>query len=156
MSGNKNPGAKVSKDAIVAYIKLQIGAGSANPSPPVGPALGQHKVNIMEFCKQFNAATQGMEKGMPLPVVISVKGDSSFTFKLKTPPASWFIKKHLGLQSGSSKPNTDKVGKISRAQLAEIAKAKNPDLTAASEEAAIRPIAGTARSMGVDADMGDK
>ena len=156
MSGNKAGAPKVSKDTVVAQIKLQIGAGSANPSPPVGPALGQHKVNIMEFCKQFNATTQGMEKGMPLPVIISVKGDCSFTFKLKTPPASWFIKKHLGLQSGSARPNTEKVGKISRKQLAEIAKAKNPDLTAASEEAAIRTIAGTARSMGVDSELGDK
>ncbi len=156
MSGNKaGAGApKVSKDTVVAQIKLQIGAGSANPSPPVGPALGQHKVNIMEFCKQFNAATQNMEKGMPLPVVISVKGDSSFTFKLNTPPASWFIKKHLGLASGSARPNTEKVGKISRKQLAEIAKAKASNLTAASEEAAIRTIAGTARSMGVDSEMG--
>jgi large subunit ribosomal protein L11 len=149
MSGSK-AAIKVSKDAIVAVIKLQIGAGSANPSPPVGPALGQHKVNIMEFCKQFNAATQTMEKGMPIPVEIFVKGDSSFTFKLKTPPASWFIKKHLGLQSGSGRPNTEKVGKITRKQLSEIAKAKKPDLTAASEEAAISTIAGTARSMGVD------
>jgi large subunit ribosomal protein L11 len=161
MSGNRKPGAggvatKVTKDTIVAYIKLQIGAGSANPSPPVGPALGQRKVNIMEFCKQFNAATQNMEKGMPLPVVIAVKGDNSFTFKLKTPPASWFIKKHLGLQSGSAKPNSQKVGKITLKQLAEIAKAKNPDLTAASEEAAIRTIAGTARSMGVEIEGGEK
>lgn len=134
---------------ITAYIKLQVKAGSANPSPPVGPALGQHGVNIMEFCKTFNAQTQEMEKGLPLPVVITVYSDRSFTFVIKTPPASYLILKAAGVTSGSSKPNTDKVGKVTRAHLMEIAKTKMPDLTAADLEAAIRTIAGTARSMGI-------
>lgn len=134
---------------IQAYIKLQVKAGQANPSPPVGPALGQHGVNIMEFCKAFNAQTQGMEPGLPIPVVITAYADKSFTFVMKTPPASILLKKAVGLKSGSSKPNTDKVGKITRAQLEEIAKTKQPDLTAADLDAAVRTIAGSARSMGL-------
>lgn len=137
---------------IAGYIKLQVKAGEANPSPPIGPALGQRGVNIMEFCKAFNAATQTVEKGLPLPVVITVYADKSFTFITKTPPATVLIKKAIGLQKGSSKPNTNKVGKITRAQLAEIVKLKEPDLTAASEEAALRTIAGSARSMGLDVE----
>lgn len=137
---------------VTGYIKLQVPAGQANPSPPVGPALGQHGVNIMEFCKAFNAATQGAEQGMPLPVVITVYSDRSFTFVTKTPPASILIKKALGLKSGSARPNTDKVGKITREQLEEIAKLKEPDLTAASLDAAVRTIAGSARSMGIDSE----
>jgi len=137
---------------IQAYVKLQIPAGSANPSPPVGPALGQQGVNIMEFCKAFNAQTQDKEKGMPHPVVITVYSDRSFTFVIKTPPASVLIKKVLGLQSGSSTPHTNKVGKLSRAQLEQIANMKEPDLTAAELEAAVRTIAGTARSMGVEVE----
>ena len=137
---------------IEAYIKLQVPAGQANPSPPVGPALGQHGVNIMEFCKAFNAKTQSVEQGLPLPVVITVYSDRSFTFITKTPPASILIKKAVGLQKGSSNPNTNKVGKITRAQLEEIAKMKEPDLTAASLDAAVRTIAGSARSMGIDAE----
>ncbi|MGE3920149.1 MAG: 50S ribosomal protein L11 [Gammaproteobacteria bacterium] len=137
---------------IQAYIKLQIKAGEANPSPPVGPALGQQGVNIMEFCKAFNAATQNLEKGLPTPVVITVYADRSFTFITKTPPASVLIIKALGIPKGSGTPNTNKVGKITRAQLAEIAKIKMPDLSAADLEAAIRTIAGTARSMGVDVE----
>lgn len=137
---------------VTGYIKLQVPAGQANPSPPVGPALGQHGVNIMEFCKAFNAASQGVEQGMPLPVVITVYNDRSFTFVTKTPPASILIKKALGLKSGSARPNTDKVGKITREQLEEIAKAKEPDLTAADLDAAVRTIAGSARSMGVDSE----
>lgn len=137
---------------VTGYIKLQVPAGQANPSPPVGPALGQHGVNIMEFCKAFNAATQSTEQGMPLPVVITVYSDRSFTFVTKTPPASILIKKALGLKSGSSRPNTDKVGKITREQLEEIAKLKEPDLTAASLDAAVRTIAGSARSMGIDSE----
>ena len=137
---------------VTGYIKLQVPAGQANPSPPVGPALGQHGVNIMEFCKAFNAATQSTEQGMPLPVVITVYSDRSFTFVTKTPPASILIKKALGLKSGSARPNTDKVGKITRAQLEEIAKAKEPDLTAADLDAAVRTIAGSARSMGIDSE----
>ncbi|MDQ5884055.1 MAG: large subunit ribosomal protein [Pseudomonadota bacterium] len=140
---------------IDAYIKLQIPAGKANPSPPVGPALGQRGVNIMGFCKEFNAATQHLEPGLPIPVVISVYSDRSFTFQLKTPPASVLIKKAIGITSGSSNPNTKKVGTISRSKLLEIAKTKEPDLTAASEDAAINTIAGTARSMGVEVDMGE-
>jgi large subunit ribosomal protein L11 len=139
---------------IEAYIKLQIPAGKANPSPPVGPALGQRGVNIMGFCKEFNAATQHLEAGLPIPVVISVYSDRSFTFQLKTPPASVLLKKALGLKSGSSNPNTTKVGKISRQQLLDIAKMKEPDLTSASEQAAINIIAGTARSMGIDVEEG--
>ena len=137
---------------ITGYIKLQVKAGEANPSPPIGPALGQRGVNIMEFCKAFNAATQNVEKGLPLPVVITVYADKSFTFITKTPPATVLIKKAIGLAKGSSKPNTNKVGKITRAQLAEIAKMKQPDLTAADEDAAVRTIAGSARSMGLDVE----
>jgi len=137
---------------VEAYIKLQVGAGKANPSPPVGPALGQHGVNIMEFCKAFNAATQNVEAGLPIPVVISVYNDRSFTFETKTPPASVLLKKAMGLKSGSGRPNTEKVGTINREQLLEIAKTKEPDLTAASEDAAIRTIAGTARSMGLNVE----
>lgn len=137
---------------ISGYIRLQVKAGEANPSPPVGPALGQHGVNIMEFCKAFNAKTQNIEKGLPIPVVITVYSDRSFTFITKTPPASVLLRKALGLKSGSGKPNTEKVGKATRAQLEEIAKTKEPDLTAASLDAAVRTIAGTARSMGVDVE----
>lgn len=142
---------------IDAYIKLQVAAGAANPSPPVGPALGQRGVNIMEFCKAFNAQTQnlpGVEKGTPLPVVITVYSDKSFTFVIKTPPASVLIKKILKLEKGSKVPNKDKVGRISRAQLEEIAKMKEPDLTAASLDTAVRTIAGSARSMGIDVEAG--
>jgi large subunit ribosomal protein L11 len=135
---------------VQAYVKLQVKAGMANPSPPIGPALGQQGVNIMEFCKQFNAATDKVEKGLPIPVVITVYSDRSFTFVMKTPPASVLIRKELGLEKGSSVPNKTKVGKISRAQLEKIAKMKQPDLTAADLEAAVRTVAGTARSMGVD------
>ena len=134
---------------VEAYIKLQIPAGKANPSPPVGPALGQRGVNIMEFCKAFNAATQGMEQGLPTPVVITVYSDRSFTFVTKTPPASVLLKKAAGIQSGSGTPNTKKVATLQRAQLEEIAKTKEPDLSAGSLEAAVRSIAGTARSMGI-------
>lgn len=134
---------------ISAYIKLQVAAGKANPSPPVGPALGQHGVNIMEFCKAFNASTQDIEPGLPTPVVITVYSDRSFTFVTKTPPAAVLLKKAAGIKSGSGKPNTDKVGTVTRAQLEEIAKTKEPDLTAADLDAAVRSIAGTARSMGL-------
>lgn len=137
---------------IEAYIKLQVPAGQANPSPPVGPALGQRGVNIMEFCKAFNAQTQGVEQGLPLPVVITVYSDRSFTFITKTPPASILLKKAAGIKSGSSKPNTDKVGTVTREQLEEIAKTKEPDLTAADLDAAVRTIAGTARSMGLNTE----
>ena len=137
---------------VQGYIKLQIPAGAANPSPPVGPALGQHGVNIMDFCKQFNAATQSQEKGLPIPVVITVYSDRSFTFIMKTPPASVLIRKAIGIEKGSGAPNTSKVGKISRKQLEEVAKTKQPDLTAADLEASVRTIAGTARSMGVDVE----
>ena len=137
---------------VQGYIKLQIPAGQANPSPPVGPALGQQGVNIMEFCKQFNAATQTLEKGLPTPVVITVYSDRSFTFILKTPPASVLIAKALGIPKGSSTPNTAKVGKISRKQLEDIARVKMPDLTAADLDAAVNTIAGSARSMGVDVE----
>ncbi len=137
---------------IEAYIKLQVAAAQANPSPPVGPALGQHGVNIMEFCKAFNAQTQGMEPGLPIPVVITVYGDRSFTFVMKTPPASVLLKKAAGLKSGSGRPNTEKVGKVNRSQLEEIAKTKEPDLTAADLDAAVRTIAGTARSMGLEVE----
>src|SRR3990167_1047360 len=137
---------------VSAYIKLQVAAAAANPSLPIGPALGQHGVNIMEFCKAFNAKTQDLEKGMPIPVVITVYADRSFTFITRTPPASYLVKKAVGLKSGSAVPNKDKVGKITRQQLEEIAKIKQPDLTAADMNAAIRTIAGTARSMGVDAE----
>jgi large subunit ribosomal protein L11 len=134
---------------VVAYIKLQVPSGQANPSPPVGPALGQHGVNIMEFCKTFNAQTQNKEQGMPIPVVITVYSDRSFTFITKTPPASVLLKKAAGIDKGSSTPNTQKVGKVDREQLEEIAKTKMPDLTAAELEAAVRTIAGSARSMGL-------
>jgi len=137
---------------VTAYIKLQIPAGQANPSPPVGPALGQHGVNIMEFCKAFNAQTQKTEPGLPLPVVITVYADRSFTFITKTPPAAVLLMKAVGLKKGSGEPNTKKVGKVTIAQLEEIAKAKEPDLTAASLEAAVRTIAGSARSMGLDVE----
>ncbi|MDH5407301.1 MAG: 50S ribosomal protein L11 [Gammaproteobacteria bacterium] len=137
---------------IEAYIKLQVPAGQANPSPPVGPALGQHGVNIMEFCKAFNAASQSMEQGMPIPVVITVYSDRSFTFITKTPPASILLKKAAGIKSGSGVPNRDKVGKVTRAQLEEIAKTKEPDLTAADMDAAVRTIAGSARSMGIETE----
>ncbi|MCB1661412.1 MAG: 50S ribosomal protein L11 [Pseudomonadales bacterium] len=137
---------------IQAYIKLQVKAGQANPSPPVGPALGQHGVNIMEFCKAFNAQSQSMEQGMPIPVVITVYSDRSFTFITKTPPASILLKKAAGLKSGSGRPNTQKVGKVSRAQLEDIASTKMPDLTAADMDAAVRTIAGSARSMGIETE----
>ncbi|WP_133129016.1 50S ribosomal protein L11 [Legionella nagasakiensis] len=137
---------------VEAYIKLQIPAGKANPSPPVGPALGQRGVNIMEFCKAFNASTQSMEQGLPIPVVITVYSDRSFTFITKTPPASVLLKKAAGIQSGSGTPNTKKVAKLQRSQLEEIAKTKEPDLTAASLDAAVRSIAGTARSMGIEVE----
>ncbi len=138
---------------IVGYIKLQVPAGKANPSPPIGPALGQRGLNIMEFCKTFNAKTQGMEPGFPIPVVITAFADKSFTFVMKTPPATVLIKKAIKLDKGSAKPHTDKVGKITRAQLEEVAKMKMPDLTAADMDAAVRTIAGSARSMGVDAEI---
>ena len=134
---------------IVGFIKLQIPAGKANPSPPVGPALGQRGLNIMEFCKAFNAQTQGVEPGLMLPVVITAFADKSFTFVIKTPPATVLIKKAIKLEKGSGKPNADKVGKITRAQLEEIAKMKMKDLTAADLDAAVKTIAGSARSMGV-------
>ena len=137
---------------IQAYIKLQVAAGQANPSPPVGPALGQHGVNIMEFCKAFNAQTQNQEPGAPVPVVITVYSDRSFTFEMKTPPASYLLKKAAGIKSGSGVLNKNKVGKVTRAQLEEIAKAKDPDLTAADMDAAVRTIAGSARSMGLDVE----
>ncbi|HFC91184.1 MAG TPA: 50S ribosomal protein L11 [Leucothrix mucor] len=137
---------------VESYIKLQVPAGSANPSPPVGPALGQHGVNIMEFCKAFNAATQSVEQGMPIPVVITVYNDRSFTFVTKTPPASILLKKAVGLKKGSGEPNTKKVGKVNREQLEEIAKLKEPDLTAADMDAAVRTIAGSARSMGIETE----
>jgi large subunit ribosomal protein L11 len=137
---------------VQGYIKLQVPAGSANPSPPIGPALGQQGVNIMEFCKQFNAQTSKLEKGLPIPTVITVYSDRSFTFIMKTPPASVLIRKAIGIEKGSGTPNTSKVGKITRQQLEEIAKAKQPDLTAAGLDAAVRTIAGSARSMGVDVE----
>jgi large subunit ribosomal protein L11 len=137
---------------VQGYIKLQVPAASANPSPPIGPALGQQGVNIMEFCKQFNAQTQKLEKGLPIPVVITVYSDRSFTFIMKTPPAAVLIRKAIGIEKGSGTPNTAKVGKISRKQLEEVAKMKQPDLTAADLEAAVRTIAGSARSMGVDVE----
>ena len=137
---------------IEKYVKLQVPAGKANPSPPVGPALGQAGVNIMEFCKAFNAQTQKMEAGMVMPVVVTVYNDRSFTFVIKTPPASILLKKSLGLEKGSGTPNTKKVGKVTRQQLEEVAKAKMPDLTAADMDAAVRTIAGSARSMGLDVE----
>ena len=137
---------------IDTYIKLQIPAGQANPSPPVGPALGQHGVNIMEFCKAFNAETQTLEQGMPTPVVISVYTDKSFTFITKTPPAAVLLKKAAGIEKGSGTPNTVKVGSVTRAQLEDIVKVKEPDLNAADMDAAVRIIAGSARSMGLDVE----
>jgi large subunit ribosomal protein L11 len=137
---------------VVGFIKLQVPAGKANPSPPIGPALGQRGLNIMEFCKAFNAATQKMEAGLPIPVVITAYQDKSFTFVMKTPPASILIKKAAKIESGSKRPHTDKVGRITRAQVEEIAKLKMPDLTAADLNAAVRTIAGSARSMGVDVE----
>jgi large subunit ribosomal protein L11 len=134
---------------VSGLIKLQVKAGAANPSPPVGPALGQHGVNIMEFCKAFNAKTESLEKGSPVPVVITVYEDRSFTFITKTPPAAFLLLKAAGLKSGSGRPNTEKVGTVTRAQLEEIAKAKEPDLTSASLDAAVNTIAGSARSMGL-------
>lgn len=137
---------------VQGYVKLQVPAGKANPSPPIGPALGQQGVNIMGFCKEFNAATQKLEPGMPIPVVITVYSDKSFTFIMKTPPATYLIKKAVGIESGSKTPNTVKVGKIKRSQLEEIAKLKMADLNAADMDAAIRIIAGSARSMGIDVE----
>ena len=137
---------------IVGLIKLQVPAGKANPSPPIGPALGQRGLNIMEFCKAFNAQTQGMEVGLPVPVVITAYQDKSFTFVMKTPPASVLIKKAAKIDKGSPKPHMDKVGKLTRGQVEEIARAKTPDLTAADLDAAVRTIAGSARSMGVEVE----
>ncbi len=137
---------------VTGYIKLQVPAGQANPSPPVGPALGQHGVNIMEFCKAFNAETQGMEAGLPIPVIITVYADRSFTFIKKTPPAAILLRKAAGVKKGSGTPNTVKIGKVTREQLEEIAKTKEPDLTAADMDAAVRCIAGTARSMGLETE----
>ena len=139
---------------VTAYIKLQVPAGQANPSPPVGPALGQHGVNIMEFCKAFNASTQSMEAGLPIPVVITVYSDRSFTYITKTPPAPVLLRKAAGVAKGSGRPNSEKVGKVTREQLEEIATTKNPDLTAADMDAAVRTIAGTARSMGLTVEGG--
>lgn len=138
---------------VTGYVKLQVKAGEANPAPPIGPALGQRGVNIMEFCKQFNAATTKVEKGTPLPVIITVYSDRSFTFITKTPPATVLLKKALGLKSGSPRPNTEKVGKVTRQQLEEIATTKMPDLTAADLDAAVRTIAGSARSMGLNVEL---
>jgi large subunit ribosomal protein L11 len=137
---------------VVALIKLQVPAGKANPSPPIGPALGQRGLNIMEFCKAFNAQTQKMEPGLPVPVVITAYADKSFTFIMKTPPATVLIKKAAKVDKGSARPNTDKVGRITRAQAEEIAKSKMPDLTAADLEAAVKTIAGSARSMGIEVE----
>jgi large subunit ribosomal protein L11 len=137
---------------VTGYIKLQVAAGQANPSPPVGPALGQHGVNIMEFCKAFNAQTQGVEPGLPIPVIITVYSDRSFTFITKTPPAAILLRKAAGVPKGSGTPNTMKVGKVNRSQLETIANSKMPDLTAADLDAAVRTIAGTARSMGIDVE----
>ncbi|MEN9774071.1 MAG: hypothetical protein RL322_1141 [Pseudomonadota bacterium] len=137
---------------IVGFVKLQVPAGKANPSPPIGPALGQRGLNIMQFCKEFNAKTQGMEPGLPIPVVITAFADKSFTFVMKTPPASILIKKAAKIDKGSSRPHTDKVGSVSRQQVEDIAKLKMPDLTAADLEAAVRTIAGSARSMGINVE----
>jgi len=137
---------------IVGFVKLQVPAGKANPSPPIGPALGQRGLNIMEFCKAFNAQTQGVEPGLPLPVVITAFADKSFTFIIKTPPTSVLIRKAAKIEKGSSKPNADKVGRLTRAQVEAIAKQKTPDLTAADLEAAMRTVAGSARSMGVEVE----
>ena len=138
---------------VETYIRLQVPAGQANPAPPVGPALGQRGVNIMEFCKAFNAATQGQEAGMPLPVVITVYSDRSFTFVTKTPPAAVLLRKAANIDKGSGTPNTEKTGKVTRAQLEEIARLKMPDLTAADLEAAVRTIAGSARSAGIEVEI---
>jgi len=138
---------------IQSYVKLQVPAGQANPSPPVGPALGQHGLNIMEFCKVFNAQTQNVEPGLPVPVIVTIYSDKSFTFVSKTTPASILLKKAAGVKSGSGTPNSEKVGKVNRSQLEEIAKTKESDLTAASVDAAVRTIAGTARSMGIETDI---
>ena len=137
---------------IVGYIKLQVPAGKANPSPPIGPALGQRGLNIMEFCKAFNAATQKMEAGLPVPVIITAYADKSFTYIMKTTPAAVLIKKTAGVVKGSPTPHSEKVGKLTRAQLEEIAKVKMPDLTAADTDAAVRTIAGSARSMGIEVE----
>ena len=137
---------------VLAYIKLQVGAGKANPSPPVGPALGQHGVNIMEFCKAFNAKTQSVEPGLPIPVVISAYADRSFTFITKTPPASGLLRKAAGVEKGSGEPNTEKVGRVTRSQLEDIAKQKEADLTAADMDAAVRTLAGSARSAGIETE----
>ena len=138
---------------ITGYLKLQVPAGSATPSPPIGPALGQRGLNIMEFCKAFNAATQKMEPGLPIPVIITAYSDRSFTFIMKSPPASILLKKAAGITSGSKRPNTEKVGKVTRKQLEEIAKTKMADLTAADMDAAVRTIAGSARSMGLNTEI---
>ena len=137
---------------VVGFVKLQVPAGKANPSPPIGPALGQRGLNIMEFCKAFNAQTQGVEPGLPLPVVITAYADKSFTFIIKTPPTSVLIRKAAKVEKGSAKPNTDKVGRLTRAQVEQIARQKMPDLTAAGLEAAMRTVAGSARSMGVEVE----
>jgi large subunit ribosomal protein L11 len=137
---------------VIGFIKLQVPAGKANPSPPIGPALGQRGLNIMEFCKAFNAQTQGVEPGLPLPVVITAFADKSFTFIIKTPPTSVLIRKAVKIEKGSSKPHTDKVGRLTKAQVEQIAKQKQPDLTAADLEAAMRTVAGSARSMGVEVE----
>ncbi len=137
---------------ILAYVKLQVPAGKANPSPPVGPALGQHGVNIMEFCKAFNAQTQNMEAGLPVPVVITVYADRGFTFITKTPPAAVLLRKAAGVAKGSGRPNTEKVGKLTRAQLEEIANTKMPDLNASDMDSAVRTLAGSARSAGLEVE----
>ncbi len=144
---------KTGKKKISSFIKLQVPAGQANPSPPVGPALGQHGLNIMEFCKTFNAQTQNTEEGLPVPVIITVYADKSFSFETKTTPASYLLKKAAGVESGSGTPNTEKVGRVTRAQLEEIARSKEPDLTAEDMDAAVRTIAGTARSMGIETEV---
>ncbi len=144
---------KTSSKKISTFIKLQVPAGKASPSPPVGPALGQHGLNIMEFCKAFNAKTQNTEEGLPVPVIISVYTDKTFSFETKTPPASYLLKKAAGIETGSGTPNTDKVGKVTRAQMEEIARSKEPDLTAMDMDAAVRTIAGTARSMGIETEV---
>ena len=144
---------KTGTKRVSSYIKLQVPAGQANPSPPVGPALGQHGLNIMEFCKTFNAQTQNTEEGLPVPVIITVYADKSFSFETKTTPASYLLKKAAGVESGSGTPNTEKVGRVTRAQLEEIARSKEPDLTADDMDAAVRTIAGTARSMGIETEV---
>ena len=144
---------KTGSKKVSTFIKLQVPAGQANPSPPVGPALGQHGLNIMEFCKTFNAQTQNTVEGLPVPVIITVYADKSFSFETKTTPASYLLKKAAGIESGSGTPNTDKVGKVTRAQLEEIARSKEPDLTAVDLDAAVRTIAGTARSMGIETEV---